>query len=573
MGGRNLLVIGSQCASLPRLSFLPEVAKQLYEVMTDPDRGACQPALEPSGLVIDPTVSQAKQAIRAAFERAALDGATLLLVLIGHGEQVDHDGDFYLLPTDAMIPPADDTAVNLVGHIKGLRRQYETDGLVVLVDTCYSGTGAVAAGKAWPSINLGEFRFEFLAATSDRPAFDGCFSKNLTRWMQSGMSGGLSDLRCETVRLALVRGCPNQVAQHVAYQADPGLFLAHNVALETAASPVAGTATAGNAEHLTSWFQPTTDLQRVVELSRRKPLVAIVGGAGMGKSTIAAALVLPDVAPDIIPPRFAQAAIFAVESSTPTQIAMELAGQLSRSISGFTELARSFERGASEEEWNGLDALHRFVIGPLSRYKGDQPIRIVIDAIDELPEDSWLPVSAALSELVDLSVHIVLTARPDPLLPERGEQWVIGSADEKAVRTYLDRRGIGGATAHRISGLASGNWLVVSLLADALYAPGFGLDDTSSDWGPIYDSALVSMGADDEQVWEHQFRPILAALAAAGVGPILPLPLLRAASEKLDGPFRVGNVRDTLVQLRQFVVRGRPGTEEEQIGLFHATLR
>ena len=74
------------------------------------------------------------------------------------------------------------------------------------------------------------------------------------------------------------------------------------------------------------------------------------------------------------------------------------------------------------------------------------------------------------------------------------------------------------------------------------------------------------------ETWENQYRPILTVLAAAGTGPVLPLPLLRLASEKLGGPSRIGSVRDTLVRLRRLVVRGRPGTEDEQVGLFHATL-
>ena len=412
MGGRNLLVIGSQCKSLPELSFLPDVATKLYKAMTDPERGACQPALDPSGLVIDPTVAEAKKAIRKAFERAATDEATLLVAVIGHGEQVTEDGDFYLLPTDAEIPPADDTALNLVNHLKGLRRQYETDGLVVLVDTCYSGTAAVAAGKAWPSMSLGEFRFEFLAATADRPAFDGCFSKSLIQWVQTGMSGALGDLRCEAVRTALAGGCPNQLAQHVSYQSDPGLFLAHNLAPEVVANPVAGTPAADNAERLTAWFQPTGELERVVEFSRRHPLVAVVGDAGAGKSAISAALIRPEAARGIVPPRFAQAVVFAAESSTPTQVAMDLSGQLGRSVPEFAELARTFEQAASEEEWSGLDALHRHVVGPLTLHESG-PVRIVIDAIDQLPEDSSAPVRAALSVLADIGVQIVLTARPD----------------------------------------------------------------------------------------------------------------------------------------------------------------
>ncbi len=441
VGGRNLLVIGSQCESLPKLSFLPDVATKLYEAMTDPERGACQSALDPSGLVIDPTVAEAKKAIRTAFERAANDEATLLLAVIGHGEQVTEDGDFYFLPTNAEVPPAGDTALNLVNHVKDLRRQHETDGLVVLVDTCYSGTGAVAAGKAWPSMSLGEFRFEFLAATADRPAFDGCFSKSLIQWVQRGMSGGLGDLRCEMVRMALADRCPNQRAQHVSYQSDPGLFLAHNLAPEVAANPAAGTPSADNAERLTAWFQPTGDLERAVEFSQRHPLVAVVGDAGAGKSAIAAALIRPEVAPRIVPPRFAQAVVFASESSTPTQVAMDLSGQLGRSVPGFTDLARAFQQAASEEEWNSFNALHRQVVGPLTLHES-APVRIVIDAIDQLPEESSAPLRAALPVLADMGVRIVVTARPDAWLPERTEQDFGACVGQLAGRVAARRPGV-----------------------------------------------------------------------------------------------------------------------------------
>jgi hypothetical protein len=544
---------------------------RLYEVMTDPKRGACQPALDPSGLVIDPTVAEAKAAIRTAFERAANNEATLLLAVIGHGEQVTEDGDFYLLPTDAEVPPADDTALHLVNHIKGLRRQYETDGLVVLVDTCYSGTGAVAAGKAWPSMSLGEFRFEFLAATADRPAFDGCFSKSLIQWVQGGMSGALGDLRCEAVRIALKDRCPNQRPQHFYWESDPGLFLAHNLAPEVVANPITGTPAGDNAERLTAWFRPTAELERVVEFSECHPLVAVVGDAGMGKSAIAAALIRPEVAAHIIPPRFAQAVVFASESSTPTQVAMDLSGQLRRSISRFAELASAFEQATSEEDWNGLDALHRQVVGPLTRHQGD-PVRIVIDAIDQLPEDTLASVQAALPVLADQGTQIVVTARPDTWLPERAEQLRIRAADVAAVGAYLEGRGIGRDSAREISALASGNWLVVSLLAGLASAPGFDVAGLSASWGSIYDGALASIDAGAPGSWEYRYRPILTVLAATGTGPVLPMPLLRLASQKLGGPSRIGSIRDTLVGLRQFVVRGRPGTEDEQVGLFHATL-
>ena len=522
--------------------------------------------------MIDPTVAEAKNAIRTAFERAAGDEATLLFGFIGHGEQVTEDGDFYLLLTDAKVPPADDTALHLVNHIKGLRRQHEIDGLIVLVDTCYSGTGAVAAGKAWPGMSLGEFRFEFLAATADRPAFDGCFSKSLVHWVRRGMNGSMGDLRCEAVRIALKDRCPNQRPQHFYYQSDPGLFLAHNLAPEVVANPIARTPAADNAERLTARFQPTGELGRVVELSKRHPLVAVVGNAGAGKSAIAAVFIRPEVAPGIVPPRFAQAVVFSSESSTPAQVAMDLSGQLGRSVPGFSELARAFERATSDEEWNGLDALHRLVVGPLTLYKGG-PVRIVIDAIDQLPEGSSAPVRDALLSLADVGIRIVVTTRPGAWLPERAEQLRIDAAHNVEVGAYLEGRGIGGNMAREISTLASGNWLVVSLLADLASAPGFDVAGLSASWGSIYDGTLSSIGVGDPGSWEYQHRPILTVLAAAGTGPVLPMQLLRSANEKLGGPSRVGSIRDTLVRLRQLVVRGRPGTEGEEVGLFHVTLR
>ena len=64
---------------------------------------------------------------------------------------------------------------------------------------------------------------------------------------------------------------------------------------------------------------------------------------------------------------------------------------------------------------------------------------------------------------------------------------------------------------------------------------------------------------------------MLSALAAAGVGPILPLKLLCAASARLGGPDRPFRVRDVLADLRGMVVRDRAGTDDEHVGLFHET--
>src|SRR5262249_18220249 len=137
MAKRRVLVIGSQCDGLkPPLSFLPDAAERLYEVMIDPALGECVPALPTGGLLLDPSVKQVKDALRSSFELASQNDDTLLIAFIGHG---DHSGnDFYLLPKDAIVPQLDsETAVNIVQRVKELYRVHSNvDGLVLLLDTC-----------------------------------------------------------------------------------------------------------------------------------------------------------------------------------------------------------------------------------------------------------------------------------------------------------------------------------------------------------------------------------------------------------------------------------------------------
>ena len=210
--------------SLPKLSFLPEVATKLYEAMTDPERGACQPALDPSGLVIDPTVDAGEEGnpngVRAG--RKAEMKRLSCSPFIGHGEQVTEDGDFYLLPTDAEVPPRDDTALNLVNDIKGLRRRLRdrrarrARGHVLLGNGSRRGRQGLAQHEPW--------RIPLRVPGGDRrPA-------RLRRLLQQEphpMGADRDerrpgDLRCEAVRIALADRCPNQQAQHVSLPVRPG---------------------------------------------------------------------------------------------------------------------------------------------------------------------------------------------------------------------------------------------------------------------------------------------------------------------------------------------------------------
>ncbi|MBA3252246.1 MAG: hypothetical protein H0T66_18535 [Geodermatophilaceae bacterium] len=88
--GRHALVIGSQCEAWAPVSFLPERARDLYEVLTDPVRGGCAPA--GSRLVIDPTGAELVACVEEAVGRAANGKAVLVLAFIGHAALVSPPG-------------------------------------------------------------------------------------------------------------------------------------------------------------------------------------------------------------------------------------------------------------------------------------------------------------------------------------------------------------------------------------------------------------------------------------------------------------------------------------------------
>jgi hypothetical protein len=96
-------------------------------------------------------------------------------------------------------------------------------------------------------------------------------------------------------------------------------------------------------------------------------------------------------------------------------------------------------------------------------------------------------------------------------------------------------------------------------------------EDLPEDLVTIYDQALHQAGAGNLERWRKELRPVLGTLAAAGTGPVLPFALLRAASARLGGPEQVSRLRDVLVDLRGFVVRAEPGSQDEHVGVFHQT--
>ena len=349
-GHRRVLVVGSQCASLNHLSFLPQAAEDLHAVLTDFELGGCTDAA-PGGLLIDPTVAEAKAAIKEAFRAASEEEATLILAFIGHGTYAGRD--FYLLPRDGVDPPDSDTGIQLVQWVKELHRRHPgLDGLVVLLDTSLSGVGPLAVATSWVSELAGTLRFAVLTAAADRPAYDGCFTRQLVACLRKGLDGVPGEhLRCEHVQRVIEGLCPQQIAATTGLQRRRGALLAKNAAhARRAGGPSwAVTAAAETIERLTTWFQPTPVLHVVVAKSREARYVAVIGSAGSGKSALAAALARPEVTGGAVPPGFVHAVAFLSAGTLTNEIASTLAGQLARGLPGF-EAARERSRQALNED-------------------------------------------------------------------------------------------------------------------------------------------------------------------------------------------------------------------------------
>ena len=569
MNQRRLLVIGSQCQALQPLRFLPAAAQELYAVMTDPKRGACVSALEGPGLLLDPTVAGAKDAIRTAYVRAAKDGASLFIAYIGHGEHVRNN--FFLLPWDAQEPPTSDTAVHLTNLIAETHAISggEIDGLAVLVDACYSGLAGFGAAQAWVHGLEGTLRFELLTAAADRPAANGCFSVTLARLLREGVAEVPDEhLRCAHLRPRLEKACANQLPQHPSYNADETLWLARNTG--RLLEPWAQTPLASEIERLTLAYQVTPALAEAVELSRQERCLALVGEAGTGKSALAAALAWPPAAAGVVPAGFVQAIALLTEATTPQELARTLSEQLIRALPEFRETQSRFLRETPYAEQQRLGTLEKQVVGPLKGLAAQSEVRIVIDALDRLATSASNVVMDALNALAELPLlRVIVTARPDTRLPDRAGRHALAPPPAEKVTRYLGQRNVAQARHAEVITAAKGNWLVVRVLADLLSEhPDAGMDAGQLALGDAYDELLSRCGATDSP----DSQRVLSILAAAGAGALLPLTLLCAASGRLGGPATTAGVRDQLFRLRGLAVRSAAGTEREHAGLFHQTL-
>src|SRR5664280_1746198 len=356
MGERRALVIASQCEVLAssRLDFLPDYAEELYRVLTERGLGDCVSALGPesskSGLLIDPMLDSMEGAVETALERASRDEATLVLAFLGDAYS---DGeDLYLLPKDGTGGESDPA----IGYALGrqLRELFATysqfDGMLVLLDARYARLAVTDdAPNRWPRrLTAAQNRLTILSALVDRPAANGCFTRELTEILRTGLPKAGEYLTVDELKPEISKRCPKQRppllhAVDSSGRADPRLWLAHNKLAHNKAVEqwrlLADTPAASLAEELTRWLRPTQPLIDVIAQSLLHRSVVVTGEPGCGKSALVAALAEGENAGvgDVVPTRFVDGLVFTQLAPSPRAMAELLARQLRSTADGFRE--------------------------------------------------------------------------------------------------------------------------------------------------------------------------------------------------------------------------------------------
>ena len=600
MGERRALVIGSECSGLPNLplEFLPELAQSLFTVLTDPHRGECVKAR--SQLVLDPDLEGMKAAIKDAFAAADANRATLVIAFIGHAEAAD--GRLFLLPRTGISPPDIDTAYQFGERLSQLLGRYSNlDGLVLLVDTCQSGVGvADLALNAVEKIAKGGARVQLLTSTFDQAALDGCFTRNLHALLRDGMADLPQDyLLVDAVAPPIAKACSAQEEPRwLVFQGqwevnDPGLYLARNVhpgRRRPGRIPLVSSLAATVVDQLTAGFEAPALLEGLVARARRGRWVTVTGPPGSGKSTLLAALSRPELSAGRVPEGFLHAIAFCDRTTTARSMAYELRDQLLTTVPSYPTAVAEHRQSAGVKGWDEQDPLTQYVFAPLSR-SGPGPVRLVVDGLDQLDDALAGGIHATLiSASGDPSlghVYMVVSWREaEEVTPAHGSRLAVTSPAPEVLARYLEGRRLQPRLASMFAAACaqgSSAWLLARLVADTygdlsetaredfLSRLSEGEDRTRL-LAVLYDKALDHVGAADKVEWHDRLYQVLAPLAAAGAGPVMPLNLLCAVSAQFGGPHEPARVRDVLVRLGRLVVRNHPGTDREVVGLFHPTL-
>lgn len=597
-GDRVSLVLASQCDALGeqfRLAGLGEVAGRLDDVLRDPSRGACEAALGAErAVLLDAGLPDMYAAVAEAAQRAARGRGLLILSWIGHG--MTRNGDFYVLPQGSVPRPGDPVhpPYGLAQHLKELLAELPGLELILLLDACFSGDGAVQAVAAWAGLE-GDARRRFQVLTASNAgdfAWDCAFAATVAALLDTGDITAGDHLDTAVLKGAVERATRRQQPVLAIWDGVKGMgpWVAHNAALlQQGGSPLAfATADLPAIRNALRRFRPPPVLAQVAAASAEHRCVVVRGAAGYGKTTLLAALCRPEVTAGVVPDRFVHAFRSLRLHESSVRLARDLAAQLQVTVPEFRAAQEAFGSYLPVVTWEALPVAEQVLLGALRVLPSGTPVRIVLDGFDQLADASAADVGDLIGQLlktgsrrqVPPDLRLVISSRPGGIPPAEGPEIELDAAADDEIRAYLRAQQVSQPLVDPVTRSSAGSWLVSSLLADYIRTgPGLAPDDVPTGLAAVYER-IFDVGLEGGGLWaeeESVERNVFTVLAAAGAGAVLPEPLLlRACAQLGASEVTPAWLRTRLpAQLRRFIVRTPTGAGDTVTmlwGLFHQSL-
>ncbi|QBS44290.1 ATP-binding protein [Nocardia sp. CS682] len=574
--------------------------------------------------IVNPTVRNLQAAVRAAFESAARQQATLLLWFIGHG--LSTNGDYYFLAHDSLESDADgkpildsQNAVHLAQTLKErISGSSGLDGLLVVVDSCEAAAVADAGARSWPTlVRQASGRVDLLVASDDGNAYDGCFTRTLLATFRSGIPSSGENLLSSDLLAPAARACAHQQPQHFSFAAgsptsvaDHGLWLVPNVT--RARDAVRDRPDASTVDELVRGLHVTKALRSQVNAVAEhgyERLRMLLGPGGSGKSTAVALLVRPDLLglETAISPAHIGAAVFLTGTSTLRSVTDELAVQLERRVA-LLSAAGEIEPAATEVAVPGEypRVAARLARALLTLGETGRTTTLLIDGLD-LPtehghrDELWTAIETLTSHADFAHVRVIGTARSDDdALPPALRMWRfelpmpgVGDVGDYLLRHAQDEHGDPWPRSRVTRALtavdpgvpadapwpdrpwrAVGGWLHARLivqvdryLADGDFTAGLPIDSLVRHRLGHLLWSLTGTRAEAVGL-------LITVVVAAEAGPVLPIDVVRRAVHDLGAhTIDEAQVRDSAVGLGALIARRRPGSTGEHLGVAHAALK
>ncbi|MFG2924447.1 tetratricopeptide repeat protein [Streptomyces sp. NPDC048305] len=560
-----------------QLQLLEPCVRELRDLLLDPRRGGYVPAWG-AGLLEDPREpGDVAAALAEAFAGASGAGASLLIGFVGHG-YTEREGEFLFPVASTPDVPAPDSALPVPEVLRDLLlRHGGVRELVVLIDTCMAGHGALAAARHWFSSAMQSGRaIDVLASSDDRPAYGLQFSFALSKVMRDGHARLLDKLHTVPLRRLIGPGLVRQDPQSVSYdggRAGPGdvygPWVARNAAHDASLSVLA--ASEDNQQLLSRLrlFQSPDVLEELVSAVGRHRFVAVVGAMGTGKTTLASALCRPELLPGGEATVIRALVRLTDRGTNGRGVMRKVARQLALYLPGFREAAQVWASGLTRED-RVKPSAEIDVAGPLRLMEPTGQVRIVVDGLDQLDDVGRSDVSGAL-KILDQSAPewfgVVVTSREGLRLPDEWHRaQVAPQAGTRLLAGYLAARGRT-SQQQRILDQAAGNWEITRLLAD--YGPLEG--DRPVRYDEVYEKVLDrarSSAPGGNDAWVDS---VVLVLAASGLGAGLPRSLLSGAAGRLGGPESATELYQVLELLPGLLERAENTAAGELFGVHHQT--